>query len=79
MNHDKAFRAKSGNENLKITKGPLGFMVIEANQEGDLIIQLTYGLSLNQWIGIDITILTIFFLIIYRIRYKRKPAKPGQV
>jgi len=72
INYDKSFKAKEGDNNLKIEKDPWGFMVIKPNKTGQQVIALEYGLSLGRLLGFDITILTIFFLIIYGVRNRRR-------
>lgn len=71
MNYSPAFKARQGDRELAVEKDPLGFMVIKPAKEGILEVELNYGLSLNQWIGFDITMLTLFFLSIYFFQSRR--------
>ncbi|MFH1367115.1 MAG: hypothetical protein ABIH38_03975 [Patescibacteria group bacterium] len=72
MNHSPAFIAKEGDKELIVQKDPLGFMVIKPQKEGEQTIELKYGFYLSQGFGISLTILTVFFLFVYRLRARKR-------
>ena len=78
MNYSPAFKAKEGDKELAVKKDPLGFMVIKPAKTGEQEIEISYNLTLNQWLGLDLTILTVFFLIIYRLIPKKKIRVRGE-
>jgi len=62
MTFDQGFKAYSNLGRVRITKDPLGFILLTPEKEGEHEITLKHGKSWKIWLGYLTTLLTIVFL-----------------
>ncbi|MDP3888427.1 MAG: hypothetical protein Q8Q24_00130 [bacterium] len=62
MTYDRGFQASSGKGSVKISKDPLGFMILTSGQTGDFEITLSHGKTWDVWLGFLITVGTLVCL-----------------